>query len=318
MKNFILVLFLLTQFCVKAQHPVRVEYSKMSNGDYRFECHVTDGRPHYVIVYFNEIRGLTCSALFPCLRRVRSGTNVLFTLKKTDGKCGSYFNYRYRYLDGDPRAEHDGIPYLMPVKNGASSKVFGLTYIGKYFDKDSPENWACYGFRVNPEDTVYASRRGTVIEVEKNYDLPLHSPFFTSNRNSIRVLHRDGTIARYKNFSKNGIFPEVGDRVYAGDPIGISEPENDKKNQFVSLMVYYPNAELLNLTQRQMGPSEFVNIRRTIPKNDKSYWIYVQPKFKTASGIRSLELHQTYVADHDKETIMAEMSRREKKKWLAK
>lgn len=322
MKKIILLFFLICPLLLVAQQyrgPVYIEYAITSDGGYRFNCMVTENRPYYVIVYFNEIQGLTSSRLFPYIELVHSGLNQLFTLKKTSENCSSYFKYRYRYLDGDPKAKHnDEFPYLFPVKHGNSCKVSSLTYVGKFINKEAPGTWAAYGFKVNPEDTIFASRGGVVIEVEEDFITPKDVPFFSSNRNAIRILHADGTIARYKNFKKDGIFPEVGDRIYAGTPIGISEPENSKRNQYISLMVYYPNGELLNLDKRQITKTDFVNFYKTIPKNDKSYWKYVKPKFITSTGLISPELNKAYVSEHSNEVIMFEMSKKDKKRWLRK
>lgn len=321
LKNVILLLLLISPFCSGAQHsgPVWVDYTKTDDGDYLFNCHVTDNRPYYVIVYFNEIRGLTSTRLFPYTKLVYQGSNFLFKLKKKTDVCRAYFRYRYRYLDGDPEAKHrDDFPYLLPIKHGDSCSVISIGHLGKFINEKTPDTWASYGFRVNAEDSIFASRGGTVIEVDEQYMSPEITLIYSRNRNKIKILHADGTIAEYKNFKKNSIFPEVRDKIYAGEPLGISEPKNSRLYQYIYLIICYPNAELLDLNKKQVTNTDFINIQRTIPKDDNSYWKYIHPMFQTSAGLISPEHNKVYISEHLDEIILLEMTKREKKKWLRK
>ena len=85
------------------------------------------------------------------------------------------------------------------------------------------EGYFVYDLFVPDGDTAYAARKGTVLTVRE--DQLVNDPNFSEGKeNFLYIRHSDLTVARYVHFLTNGIFPEAGDNVEQGDPLGIIAP----------------------------------------------------------------------------------------------
>jgi hypothetical protein len=78
------------------------------------------------------------------------------------------------------------------------------------------------------------------------------SPCFKNIGNYMYIRHQDGSYAVYFHMVQNGVFPNVGDRVYRGDPIGLvgetgnaSRPHLHFEVKPTKPMPPYPNSLLL-------------------------------------------------------------------------
>ncbi|MDX1455188.1 MAG: M23 family metallopeptidase, partial [Gammaproteobacteria bacterium] len=67
---------------------------------------------------------------------------------------------------------------------------------------------------------VCAARSGLVIEAKGDSDRGGPSSRFAEAANLLRIRHRDGTIASYLHFEKDGVLPVEGDCVRRGQLIG--------------------------------------------------------------------------------------------------
>jgi len=150
---------------------------------------------------------------------------------------------------------------------------------------------------MNEGDTIYAMRRGQVIEVEDGLAVE-GDVYFKRNSNFVRIRHKDCSIGRYKNFNKEEIFVRQGQSIEIGDPIGIvgTGHENEIGKFFFSCYYYQVNAEV-------------------IQKGDRDA-IYFPLTFITGEGqIREWDYNAHYTSILTEDIISQEMKKREWKKW---
>jgi murein DD-endopeptidase MepM/ murein hydrolase activator NlpD len=140
------------------------------------------------------------------------------TLSPVDPAEGYSYNLRARSGEGDPRHEPDsGAVYLLPYAHGTKHLVtqgyYGsLTHAGlQALDFDLPEG-----------TPVHAARAGVVIGVKQDSNRGGLFAAYAKWGNSIEVMHSDLTWATYGHLQKNGARVQLGQRVKAGDLLGLS------------------------------------------------------------------------------------------------
>ncbi len=114
---------------------------------------------------------------------------------------------------GDPSLS----PYQLPFEPGRTFTMFQ-----GYCPPDprwGHNGWLAYDFDLAIGDRIVASREGTVTFVEQRWP---DSDRVCGHENSVYILHDDGTVFSYIHLTPNGALVRVGDRVRAGQPIGIS------------------------------------------------------------------------------------------------
>ncbi len=114
---------------------------------------------------------------------------------------------------GDPAAS----PFRLPFVSGRSYELFQ-----GYCPPDprwGHNGWLAYDFDLAIGDAILASRDGTVSFVEQRWP---DSDRICGHENSVYVVHDDGTVFSYIHLTPNGALVRVGDRVRAGQPIGLS------------------------------------------------------------------------------------------------
>lgn len=115
-----------------------------------------------------------------------------------------------RAVFGDPA----GSPYVLPFPAGSGSTMFQ----GYCRDDTSHEGQLAYDFLMPIGSPVVAARSGVVKEVKED----VADDAFTSALNFVLVEHDDGTVAFYAHLTKDGVLPEVGQRVEQGEQIARS------------------------------------------------------------------------------------------------
>lgn len=133
-----------------------------------------------------------------------------------------YVAYRYRYLLGDPAAEHrPERPYRAPF---AVARSYTVSQAYPYAITHTTED-AAYAVDISmPVGTgVYAAREGVVVDVAStNYRGGLDPTRDGAEANIVRVLHDDGTYAIYAHLNWNAIRVRPGDVVTRGEYIADS------------------------------------------------------------------------------------------------
>lgn len=284
------------------QRAVQIDYDRGSDGQYTFNAISTFAAPHVVVLEFTTLTNLNPSRRMPLVTNISGRRTRLLTLNPIVERQRSRFNYTYRYYPGCLNATPDDIEYLLPFEESAVASAGFANYVYRRIGAEEPDGWYSPIFYVEDGTTIHASRKGTVISVQ---DVGMESNperHYSSERNYIRVVHDDCTVARYSVFKNNEIFVEPGDVVFPGDPLGIVAGEDIGFGNQVRLLLYHINDE--SVIPDENGDT------------DSNRWRYVQPKFRTAAGERvSLESGEEYKSIHPEEIVTEEMSRRERRRW---
>ncbi len=131
---------------------------------------------------------------------------------------------RYRiYCDwtiGDKDALHDDEHlYLLPYETGKSYRV--IQGYGSRFSHRGLEHYAV-DFNMSVGTPVHAARAGVVARIEESHNKGCWEDGCGAFANYIVVLHEDGTTGEYYHLRQKGALVDVGDRVVAGQKIGLS------------------------------------------------------------------------------------------------
>lgn len=123
-------------------------------------------------------------------------------------------------VPGDPAATPRDVPYLLPF----DAKRFQVTQAPQgRFSHTDPENRDAIDFALAEGTPVLAARAGRVMQVQGNFHDNGQDPLRDRARaNFIRVLHEDGSMAVYAHLQANGVLVRSGQRVEAGQRIGLS------------------------------------------------------------------------------------------------
>lgn len=321
LKYMTLIVFLSFQaICFGQFRPVTVKTNVNPAGVYSFMVQNTSPIPYYIVIYLTNAENIKASKSLPYIGISRPNTtlNNLFSISRKDKSKSCSFNYSYRYLYGSPRAKHNNkINYLIPFKDIGATKVSQVRNFSETMGHESPDSWNCFSFIASHGDTVYAARRGTVLEVKDKFEIADTSPFYTIERNSVLMVHKDGTLSRYSLFQKNGIFVQPGDEVFAGDPIGKVGGTSNQSVGKIWLMIFQYNSKNFKLNTSAQNIS-MTGIDRMTDKDNSDKWIYINPNFITSSGIVKLEENGIYESVYTTEAKQQELSKREIKRLLKK
>ena len=110
--------------------------------------------------------------------------------------------------------------YLLPYPKGKSYHIMQGNFGD--FSHNLPHSRHAIDFELSVGDTITAARGGKVILVKE--DSKEHGPTrkFIDKGNKIIIMHSDGTFGHYVHLDFKGAFVEEGDKIEAGQPIGLS------------------------------------------------------------------------------------------------
>jgi murein DD-endopeptidase MepM/ murein hydrolase activator NlpD len=136
------------------------------------------------------------------------------------GSAAPGVDYQFRWLMGDPRAEHrPERAYRAPFASGSRHPV--TQAFPAAVTHNTPDSRYAIDLAMPIGTDVYAARSGIVIEVESaRFRASITEE--SEEANLIRILHDDGTIAIYAHLSRSSVRVRSGDRVARGDYIADS------------------------------------------------------------------------------------------------
>ena len=121
---------------------------------------------------------------------------------------------------GEQDATHDDDHlYLLPYATGSSYRV--LQGFESDWSHRGDEQFAV-DFRMPEGTPVHAARAGVVVRTENIWDEGCWNERCNGFANFVVVLHDDGTTGEYYHLQKDGVLVEVGERIFAGQQIGLS------------------------------------------------------------------------------------------------
>ena len=143
---------------------------------------------------------------------------VMVLTRAAPGK-GRY-RFAYDWTVGSKDAVHDEAHvYRLPYAPGESFRV--LQGFDSRFSHTGLEQFAV-DFRMPEGTPVHAARGGLVARTEEGNDIGCWEDGCGKYANFIVVLHDYGTTGEYYHLQKDGALVEPGDRVEAGQMIGLS------------------------------------------------------------------------------------------------
>ncbi len=123
-------------------------------------------------------------------------------------------------LPGDPSAKPLDVEYLLPLRQHAFRIDQGY---GGRFSHTDPENRYAVDFAAAIGTPVLAARGGVVMQVASDFDKAgLKREKYGGRANLVRILHDDGSMALYAHLKTEGVLVRIGQRVRAGQQIGLS------------------------------------------------------------------------------------------------
>ncbi len=135
---------------------------------------------------------------------------------------GFRYRYKYSYLPGDYRAQHDdSVRYRVPFAAGQKFRV-SQAFNGEFSHRDAGSRYAVD--IMMPEGTpIAAARDGVVMSVENDYaGSGLDMDQYGDRANNVRIVHGDGTMAVYAHLQLESARVQVGEHVRAGQTIALS------------------------------------------------------------------------------------------------
>jgi murein DD-endopeptidase MepM/ murein hydrolase activator NlpD len=130
------------------------------------------------------------------------------------------YRIAYDWTIGSKDAVHDESQiYRLPYAAGKSYRV--LQGYGSRFSHTGLEQFAV-DFRMSEGTPVHAARGGLVARTEASNDIGCWEDGCGRYANFIVILHDDGTTGEYYHLQRNGVLVNPGERVEAGQKIGLS------------------------------------------------------------------------------------------------
>ncbi len=288
------------QYMQREQDPITLDcHYDQTQGDLVVTVNKRVLGSYSIAVQFVSPRNLTPPSRFR--RSVRS-SGTLIRLKPIQAKQPGWCDFQFSYVLGanDARVDPDFVYRLPFSENCGEVRADTATNLNEhFFQKARPQNWIAYYFQMQPGDTVFAARKGRVVEVmdehQSNPDIA-----YTSRMNSIRVEHPDGTIALYQVLEQGSVMVREGDMVYPDTPLALVG-SFDGTNYKLSFCIYY-------IKNRESNPSEPYDFTRAFMS------AFVNPVFSTSQGSIKLQSGHSYRACVMPELVQEEMSKREIKK----
>ncbi|MBT8136296.1 MAG: M23 family metallopeptidase [Gammaproteobacteria bacterium] len=145
---------------------------------------------------------------------------VAMRMQKVLPHRDTWYRYNFDWTVGDQDAVHDdSVVYRLPYPHG---KRFGILQgYGSRFSHTGLEYYTV-DFNMPEGSPVHAARGGVVARVVEEHDIGCWEDGCGKYANFIVVLHDDSTTGEYYHLKKDGALVEPGERVKAGQLIGLS------------------------------------------------------------------------------------------------
>lgn len=177
--------------------------------------------PIEVLLRFGSQRNVAGDPPLPARATVPArGSALVARIGAADPSLPGQFELRLDGIPGDPSARPRDVDYLLPLRQRALQVDQGY---GGSFSHTDPQNRYAVDFAADVGTPVLAARAGVVMQVESDFDKAgLNREKYGGRANFVRILHEDGSMALYAHLKPEGVLVRVGQRVQAGQQIGLS------------------------------------------------------------------------------------------------
>jgi murein DD-endopeptidase MepM/ murein hydrolase activator NlpD len=148
------------------------------------------------------------------------GSVLVSRLHAEDPGHGGSYELSLIGVPGNPSAQPQDVEYLLPLQQSRSRIDQGF---GGQFSHQDEQNRYALDFAADIGTPVLAARGGTVMQVESEFSKAgLKREKYGGRANFVRILHDDGSMGVYAHLNPDGALVRVGQRVRAGQQIGLS------------------------------------------------------------------------------------------------
>jgi len=304
MKKLFLLLLFIPLMSFGQRDIIEVDY--IINNDKSVSFNYKKNRPgsYFLILEFNSLNNTRANTF---KRVINSPSGSLTKLKPTNPDEGIGFRYSVKYYKGNlnSKIQYD-YPYILPFDKGKTNFANELYSLeNTYLKKDLPKNWKSYSFEFENSEIIRAIRKGIVVEVINKFKSKSDKVYsYYSEKNSIEIEHKDGSIASYKGFGDNQINVKIGQLVFPQTKLGELAKYDAREKYRLYLSLY-----------------SFKTIEGKSLNNIKSSDIeinYITPKFYINVDIKELKNRERFEVDYNEDVLFNEMRRREIKKYKSK
>jgi len=177
--------------------------------------------PIEVMLRFGRNNNIAGDPVLPARATVAArGSALVAVLSADDPSRSGDFELRMDSLPGDPNARPQDAEYVLPLRQ--QNLRIDQGYDGSFSHTD-PQNRYAVDFAAEIGTPVLAARDGVVMQVESDFEKAgLNREKYGGRANFVRILHDDGTMSLYAHLKTEGVLVRVGQRVRAGQQIGLS------------------------------------------------------------------------------------------------
>ena len=301
MKKLLLLLLFIPLVSFGQRDIIEVDY--VINNDKSVSFNYKKNRPgsYFLILEFNSLNNTRANTF---KRVINSPSGSLTKLKPTNPDEGIGFRYSFKYYKGNlnSKIQYD-YPYILPFDKGKTNFANELYSLeNAYLKKDLPKNWKSYSFEFDNSEIIRAIRKGIVVEVINKFKSKSDKVYsYYSEKNSIEIEHKDGSIASYKGFGDNQINVKIGQLVFPQTKLGelAKYDSNEKYRLYLSLYSFK------TIEGKSLNNIKFSDIEIN----------YITPKFYINGDIKELKNRERFEVDYNEDVLFNEMRRREIKRY---
>lgn len=204
-------------------YPFSIDSEKTPNG-HRIVARNAGPAPVSVKVSLVDAQYISTDRQFPLFVVVPPGGGTLYLGEIHPAMSGVGYSFRTQYTwtlgDFNAAQSPDAI-YRLPYRDGTTFRI-GQSPGGPITTHSSPDSQFAVDIPMPEGTPVLAARDGTVIYTEANQVYGAQVPDMMGKANEVRIQHIDGTFAVYAHLAHGGVYVYAGQRVAAGQQIGLA------------------------------------------------------------------------------------------------
>jgi murein DD-endopeptidase MepM/ murein hydrolase activator NlpD len=148
-------------------------------------------------------------------------SDILFKMAGKNKFKSWHYSLQYRYTLGSSSAHHDDQAIYLPPFAKDSTFQISQAFAGTFSHTDK-QNYYAVDIAMPENTPVHAARAGKVMELNNDYFNSGTKQAYKSRANSVRILHKDGSMSVYAHLAleKANVYP--GLEIKAGQLIAYS------------------------------------------------------------------------------------------------